>query len=207
MIKDFRIPSVTAGQDNMGQCRKLSVSGRCHTEVRKPITDVKGNNITIIGNNALSTTDLEGSVIHHVLVVLNLTSRVNRPMNPMVGVLTKNSNDRSTMCVDLGNSINNLESVEFVIINTSDINLVLMSDGNLGIRTKDTPVCSPINKGATCALLTDFVRVNSVPISSAVVTSLVGRRSQRGLVMHPDVYFICPLSKGLRISRATRDPA
>ena len=207
MVKDFRVPSVTTGQNDMGKCRKLSISRRDHTEVRKSITDVEWNDITIIGDNALSTTDLEGTVIHHVLVVLNLTSRVNRPMNPMVGVLTKNSNDRSTVCVDLGNSIDNLESVELVIINTSDINLMLMGDGNLGIRAKDTPVCSPINEGATCALLTDFVRVNSVPISSAVVTSLVGRRSQCGLVMHPDVYFICPLSKGLRISRATRDPA
>ena len=49
------------------------------------------------------------------------------------------------MCDDLGRSINNLESIQFMVVDSSDIDLTLMLENDSGIVTQDASICSPVH--------------------------------------------------------------
>ena len=89
MVKDLGIPFVTTSEDDVRELTEFLLSVRLHLEVRKAIDDVKGNDVTVVSDDALSSTNTHGAVVNFVAVGLNLTRRVYRAVQTMVGVLAR----------------------------------------------------------------------------------------------------------------------
>ena len=74
----------------------------------------------------LSASGFHGAVIDLASVVLELGRRVYRASDAMICVLSEDNNGVTKVCGDLGCCINDLERIELMVVDTSDINLSLM---------------------------------------------------------------------------------
>ena len=118
-----------------------------HLEVRETIDDIKWDNVTVIGTDALSTTDLHRTVINLILVSFKLTSGMNGAMDTVVGILTEDTNNGTFLSEDVASTVNNLEGTEFVVVDTSNINSADMNVEDLDVRTSDATISTTIHKG------------------------------------------------------------
>ena len=68
------------------------------------------------------------------------------PSLSMVSILLEDCDGFSPLGDDLGCSINYLESIDLMVINTCDINFLQWVDiYNISIIANDSTICSPIN--------------------------------------------------------------
>ena len=64
----------------------------------------------------------------------------------MVGVLVKDEDGCATIRLHTRGGVHNLEAIDFMIVNTCDINRASVCPNDLGIITLDSSVGSPIDK-------------------------------------------------------------
>ena len=73
MVQDFGVPFVATCEDDMGKVTEFFIHVRLHLEVREAIDDVKRDDIAIVGNDALSSSDTHGAVVNLVAVGFDLS--------------------------------------------------------------------------------------------------------------------------------------
>ena len=94
----------------------------------------------------MCSTNLDGAIINHVLIEFNLRSRVYGAVEAVISILAKNDDGVTKLGMDLGSSVNNLEGIEFMVVDASDINFALVGKEDLGVIAENTAVGSPIDE-------------------------------------------------------------
>lgn len=74
---------------------------------------------------------------------------MNGPSLTMICVLMQYHKCRTKLCHDLPNSVNDMESGNLVVVDTGNINRLLMFTEDMGIVSKDATVCTSIHKRTT----------------------------------------------------------
>ena len=151
MVKNLGVPFVTAGEDDVGKITEFFLCVRLHLEVRETIDDVKWDDITIIGGDALTSTNTHRAVINLVAVGFDLTGRMYRAVQAMVSTLSKDKDNGTTVGDGPGRSVNELKSVEFVIVDAGDVNLAGVDMENFGVAAKNATIGATIHEGTSGA--------------------------------------------------------
>ena len=73
MVKDSRVPVITACKNDMREFVEFRCCVRLHFQIRKSIDDVEGYDVTVIRANALCAANFHGAVINIVLVGFKLS--------------------------------------------------------------------------------------------------------------------------------------
>ena len=69
----------------------------------------------------MSNSNNDEAIIDHVLVEFNMSCRVDSAINSVVGILAENKYGISELSSDFGRSINDLEGIEFMVVDTSAV--------------------------------------------------------------------------------------
>ena len=146
VVDHARIPLIAVGEDDVRERVPFVVGVWHHREIHKTVDDVERENVSIVGGDVLETSDLHGTIVDYILVVFNLSAGVDSAITSKEGVLSKNENNVAMLCGDLSGSVDKLESIEFVIVNSSDINFSGVGEDNSCITAEDTSVGSSVNK-------------------------------------------------------------
>jgi len=95
----------------------------------------------------LSSANLEGTIVNGVAFVpFNLSRGMDGPSFAMVSALSEDADRFTTLCDYLCTCINNLERVNLMVINPSNVHfLAWVCVKYVCIISNDAAVCSPIN--------------------------------------------------------------
>ena len=74
-----------------------------------------------------------------------------RAVQTVISILAKDKDNGTTISDSPGRGINELESVEFVIINASDIHFASVDMENFGVTTEDATIGTTVHEGTTGA--------------------------------------------------------
>jgi len=111
------------------------------------IPDADGDNIPIMGQDALHTTsNLDRLVIHVILVPFQLARRMNGLSLPSVCILMQDCNNRSMLGHNNSPSCHNGNVGDLVIVNTMDIHCLIRFLYDMNIITSNATIGSSINK-------------------------------------------------------------
>ena len=118
----------------------------------------------------LDASYLHGTIVDAILLVLDLSAGVNGATLTVVCVLSEYGDDRTELCLDASGRIDEVEGIEFVIINASHVDETLVFVCDAGIIAEYASICAPIDQGTTLAALYGAV-VNVVTRAWRVGTS------------------------------------
>jgi len=111
------------------------------------MSDADGDNIPIIGQNALQTSsNLDGLIIDIIFVPLKLTGRMDGLALSSVSILVQNGNGWSMLGLDNSSGCYNRDVGDLMIVNTSDINSSIRLLNDMNIITSNASIGSSIHK-------------------------------------------------------------
>jgi len=115
--------------------------------IGKTIPDADGDNIPIIGQDALQTTsNLDRLVIHIILVPFKLARRMYGFSLPSVCILMQDCNNRSMLGHNNSPSCHNGNIGDLMIVNATNINCLIRFLNVTNIITSNATIGSSINK-------------------------------------------------------------
>jgi hypothetical protein len=121
VINDRGVPFMTSCENNVRESVPLLLGIGNHLQVRQTINDVKRKNVSFMGANVLLATNLHRAIVDSATMSFDLSTRMNSAIETMVGVLAKNDNDFSPLRHDLGRGIDKGECIEFMVVDSSNI--------------------------------------------------------------------------------------
>ena len=81
----------------------------------------------------LCATDFHRAIVYLVLVVFNLSAGVYGAVATMVSILPKDDDDRATLCKHACGGVNELEGIELVVIDASDVHFACVCEDDSGV--------------------------------------------------------------------------
>ena len=140
--------------------------------------------------DVLKATDLHTSrpIVNAILLELDLSTGVDAAVATMIGVLSKNDDDRAVLRVDDSRGIHKFKSVELVVVNAGDIDKALVGEGDSSVAAEYASIGSSIHQRTTLAAF-DVASVDMISCARRVGTSCDGRHHRCGLVRCPVGYF------------------
>jgi hypothetical protein len=106
----------------MRKCGHILIGGYAGSdEVWQSISKQKGKDVAFGCGDSLGTTDSYGFIINRELGMFHLSWRVNGAALSMIGIFMKNTDNRSILCVDERGNSDDIETSEFMVIDTDDV--------------------------------------------------------------------------------------
>ena len=125
--------------------------------------------------DVVCATNLHGMIMNNVLVMFNLGRRMDGLPQTKIGALAHNDDGFTQLGSDFGNSINQLEGIEFVVVNASDIQALDMLDQCHRVVAKDSTIGTTINKGSAFVAFGNMTRaVTDLTLSPRMQTIVKG---------------------------------
>jgi hypothetical protein len=145
VIQNTGIPLVAWSKDHMWKFVKLFVGVGGHLHVHEAIDDVEWNDVTFHGVNVLDTSHFHGSVMYPILVVFNMSTRVDGAVDTVICVLSKYGDYRTALCGDESGCIHEFEGIHLVIIDASHVYATCVCEGYASVTAEYTSVSSSIH--------------------------------------------------------------
>ena len=117
-----------------------------HLEVRQSIDYVKRDNATVIGRDALAATDAHRTIDNLVAVGFDLAGGVCCVVEAVIGTLTKDEDSGSSVGLGESGCVDQLECVEFVVIDSGNVNFTRVDMENNGIVAYDPAVSTAVHE-------------------------------------------------------------
>lgn len=132
---DTRVPFKGIGHRDVRKSLVFVGGIALKAHVRKAVTDVEGNNITVGCCDGLSTSGTDRTVIHSILEVFELDTRMNGGVRVEDSILMEDTNDRTVLGIEKATDGTDAKIGKLVGINTGDVNTTIMihaDDVNIG---------------------------------------------------------------------------
>jgi hypothetical protein len=111
------------------------------------IFDGKGNDVPVQGLYELKTAwDMDGFVIHIILIPFKLTRRMNCGYFVEQGILMHNANERTLLSLDDSTNSANVYVSTLIVVNSPDVNSSSSFKDNMDVCTGYTTISTFINE-------------------------------------------------------------
>ena len=87
VIQDAGVPFSAGSEDHVWELIVLSVSVGGHLHINESIDDVEWDDVTFQSADVLDTSDLHRTIVHSILVVLDLSTGMYGAVSTMISVL------------------------------------------------------------------------------------------------------------------------